>query len=390
MVFPSELMDEVLCRVPVKYLLRCRCVSKKWCSVIDSTPFVRKHLKKTLECNVGGLLISGGGKFYLAEVESLDDDSAAVVEINDPLQNNLLSGAQFAGAANGLVCLSKNGMNEILLLNPSTRKVRKIPSAPAEFPRSFNMVETSLCGFGYDHVNDDFKVVKIAECYVQFRGIMVVVYSLKADSWTRIRDVPSNIRFTGDWGMFAGGSLHWLAIKNPLDCSEIVMGFDLGLGQFHEVPFPTVNETSVNFCSRSVVSFGGSYLCILDKYPNSRIDGWLMNDNGMQNLWYKAFSVEQPGALGSFRFLRPVLFSQSRKEVLLEVDGAKLVWYDLEKKTVKNINIRGMPIKFNSHLYTESLIQLTKDKEPQNPSQDKQQKEQKRDDFLAKGFKLRL
>ncbi|KAK1367574.1 hypothetical protein POM88_033666 [Heracleum sosnowskyi] len=351
-------MDEVLCRVPVKYLLRCRCVSKTWCSFIDSTPFLKKHLKKTLECNAGGVFISGGGKFFLSEFESLDDDSAAVVELKDPGLNNLLSGAEFVGAANGLVCLSKNDMNEIILLNPSTRKARKIRSAPAEFPRSFNMIETSLCGFGYDHVNDDFKVVKIAECYLQFRGIMTVVYSLKTDSWTRIRAVPSNIRFTG-------------------------------IG-FHEVPFPTVNGAFVNFNRRSVVSFGGSYLCILDNYPNSRIDGWLMNDNGAENLWYKAFSVEQPGALGSFKFLRPVVFSKSCKEVLLEVDGAKLVWYDLERKTVKTINIHGMPIKFNSHLYTESLIRLAKNKEPQKPSQDKQQKEQKRDDFLAKGFKLRL
>ncbi|XP_074335981.1 F-box protein CPR1-like [Apium graveolens] len=180
--------------------------------------------------------------------------------------------------------------------------------------------------------------------------------------------------------MFAGGSLHWLAIKNPANCSEIVMGFDLGLGQFHKVPFPTINGTFVNFNSRSVVSFDGSYLCILDKYPNSHIDGWLMNGNGAENLWYKAFSVVQHGALGSFRFLRPVAFSKSLKEVLLEVDGAKLVWYDLERKTVKNINIHGMPIKFNSHLCIESLIPLTKDKEPQRPSQDKKQKEQKRCD----------
>lgn len=155
------------------------------------------------------------------------------------------------------------------------------------------------------------------------------------------------------------------------------MGFDLGLGQFHEVPFPAINGTFVNFNSRSVASFGGSYLCILDNYPDSRMDGWLMNDNGAENLWYNAFSVEQPGTLRSFRFLRPVTFSKSRKEVLLEVDSAKLVWYDPERKTVKNINIQGMPNKFKSHLYAESLLRLAKDKEPQKPPQDKQQKDGK-------------
>lgn len=385
-------MDEILCRVPVKYLLRCRCVSKTWCGVIDSTAFVKKHLKKTLECNAGGVIIKGGGKFYLADFESLDDDSTTVVEVNDTPLKDHLSGAEFVGAANGLVCFSKNNMNEILLFNLSTRKATKIPSAPAEFPRCFNMIETSLCGFGYDHVNDDYKVVKIAECYLQFFVIIVIVYSLKTNSWTRIRDVPSNIRFTGDWGMFASRSLHWLAIKNPVNCTEIIMGFDLGLGQFHEVPFPTVNGTFVNFNSHSLVSFGGSYLCILDNYPNSRMDVWLMNNNGVENRWYKALSVEQPVKLGSFRFLRPVAISRSGEEILLEVDGAKLVWYDIEKKTVKNVKIQGMPIKFSSHLYTESLLRLTEDKQLHKPSEDKQQKNQqnKRDDFLSRGFKLRL
>ena len=83
------------------------------------------------------------------------------------------------GSANGLVCATKIMMNEFFVFNPSTRKSRKIPSAPADFPRSFHRTETSLCGFGYDSVNDDYKIVKIAECYFQFRGKKVIVYTSK-------------------------------------------------------------------------------------------------------------------------------------------------------------------------------------------------------------------
>lgn len=62
------------------------------------------------------------------------------------------------GAAYGLVYAAKNEMNNIFLFTPSTRNARKLPSAPGEFPRSFHMVKTSIFGFGYDHVNDDYKV----------------------------------------------------------------------------------------------------------------------------------------------------------------------------------------------------------------------------------------
>ncbi|KAK1368155.1 F-box protein interaction domain protein [Heracleum sosnowskyi] len=391
-----EMLDEILCRLPVKYLLRCRCVSKGWCSLIDSNPFVKKHLKRALECNVGALIINQRGKFYLAEdfKSNLDDDDDAVaVEMMDPLKT-LISAADFVGSANGLVCVSKNQMNEFVVFNPSTRKSRKIPSAPAEFPRSFHMTETSLCGFGYDRVNDDYKVVKIAECYLQFRGIMAIVYSLKTNSWKRIQNVPvyNKIRFSGKWGMFASGALHWLAIKNPVNCSDIIVGFDLGLEQFKEVPFPVIEGPIVNFNTTSVVSDGGT-LCVLDKYPNTHIDVWvMMTDSGAENSWSKALSVKKKGTLPYLRFVRPVSFCRSGQSVLLEVDSSKLVWYDMERKTVKNVSIRGIPNRFDSHVFTHSLIPLNEDNPPQKPSEDKPQKKyhKRRDDFLSRGFKLRL
>ncbi|KAK1367958.1 hypothetical protein POM88_034050 [Heracleum sosnowskyi] len=153
MALPCEMLDEILCCLPVKYLLRFRSLSKGWCSLVLSI----------------------------------------ATQMMEPLKT-LISGADFVGAANGLVCVSKNQMNEFLVFNPSTRKSRKIPSAPAEFLRYFHMMETSLCGFGYDHVNDDYKVVKIAECYLQLRGIMAIAYSLKTNSWKRIQNVPVHNR----------------------------------------------------------------------------------------------------------------------------------------------------------------------------------------------------
>ncbi|KAK1368168.1 F-box domain-containing protein [Heracleum sosnowskyi] len=391
MSLPYDMIDLVLCRVPVKPLLRFRCVCKGWCSLIDSNAFVKKHVKTTIECNNGGglLINDDAGKIYLADFDSLDDGSAAVVEISNSLQT-ILSGVEVFSAANGLVCAAKNEMNEIFLFNPSTRKARKLPSAPAEFPRTFDTVETSICGFGYDHVNDDYKVVKIADCKFQFQGFMVVVYSLKTNSWKRIHNVPSNICFYLKWGVFASGALHWLGSKNPGHGLETIVGYDLGLEQFKEIPFPAVNKKYVNINYRSLGPVGES-LCILDNYPNFSVDVWLMKEYGAENPWYKAFAVKQPVLL-NFAALRPLAFSKSCKVVLVEVDNAKLMWYDPKRKTAKNVRIRGIPNSFYSYLYTESLLKLSEDKPVQKPSQDmllmKQKK--KRDDFLSRGFSLKL
>lgn len=382
MSLPCEMLDEILCRLPVKFLLRYRCVSKEWCSLIDSDAFVKKHFRKAIECKTDGVIIDGDGKFFLTDSESLYDDNAAVIELNDAF----LSGAEFVGVANGLVCFSKNNKNEFVVFNPSTRKYKKIPSPPREFARELYVVDVSLCGFGYDHVNDDYKVVQILGCYSLSRGRMAIVYSLKTNSWTRIQDVPSGIRFNPERGKFAGGALYWLVIRNSVQFSPFIVGFDLGLEKFKEVPFPAVGGSSV--CLFPV----GGALCFLDNYTNSRTDVWLMNNYGAENPWYKAFSVEQPGVCGSFRFLIPVAVSRTGKDVLFNVDNKKLMWYDPQRKAVKNVRIHGIPIVFFSHLYTESLLQLTKDEQLQKPSQDKKEKKQqkKREDFLSKGFKLKL
>lgn len=109
---------------------------------------LKKHLKKTLEYNAGGLIITVGEKFYLAEDESnLDGGDDVAVEIYDPLVT-LLAGADFVGASDGLICVSNNKINKLFISNSTPELSRMLHSALVEFPR---------CGFGYDHVYDDYQ-----------------------------------------------------------------------------------------------------------------------------------------------------------------------------------------------------------------------------------------
>ncbi|KAL1808515.1 hypothetical protein ACET3Z_025505 [Daucus carota] len=194
---------------------------------------------------------------------------------------------------------------------------------------------------------------------------------LKTNSWKQILNVPAhNTRFFGDWGMFASGALHWLAIDSPISGSHIIVGFDLGLEQFKELPSPVL-EGPIN--TRCVVSVGSS-LWILDEYPDSHRDMWVMLDSSGEGIsWSKILSKRS--ALTYLRSVRPVYISMSDQGILFEVDSSRLVWYDLERKMLKNVRIRGPADKFDSHVYFQSLIQLNKDSPPLKPSQEKPHKE---------------
>ncbi|XP_017239244.1 F-box protein CPR1-like [Daucus carota subsp. sativus] len=312
--------DEILCRLPVTPLLRFRCVSKEWCGLIDSNAFAKKQLRNTLDCNAGlGLMIvvkrKGDRRFYLAGSDSLDDDeSAAVVEIDDPLKS-VLYNAHIVGSSNGLMCVFKNVM-DVFVLNPTTRKYRKIARVPPEFCRA--IMWKPLCGFGYDEVDDDFKVVMFAEPHF-FRGL-ITVYSLKTNTWAEVQDVPDDIRFTltETRALFSNGSLYWMALKgldDQLNYKFIIVGFDLKLRHFREVPLPPLEGAHPGFSNSNLVDIGGC-LCFLD-ILDSHMDLWLMNYPGAKSTWHKAFSVKKQEMPTHTSFSKLVAFSRKRENILL-------------------------------------------------------------------------
>lgn len=96
--FVEDLIAQILDLLPVKDLLRCRCVCKPWCSLIDSPRFVKAHLKRSVECNTNTGVIIRGFLAYSVDFDSLDDTTA--VEINEPLRT-LLRGTGLVGSCNG-------------------------------------------------------------------------------------------------------------------------------------------------------------------------------------------------------------------------------------------------------------------------------------------------
>ncbi|KAL1826147.1 hypothetical protein ACET3Z_012925 [Daucus carota] len=285
MTISNDLIYEILLRVPVKHLLRCRCVSKTWCSLIDSPEFVKIHMHENIHAvNKGGLIISEPGKLYLADYESLHDDVTNPIEIVDPVIKYLVCDANLVGSANGLVCFYTRGYN-VILMNPSTRKCITMPREPYELRPTFccNDFRVFTGGFGYDHVSDDYKFVKLGISDINpFGEIIVTVYSVRTNSWTHIQNarLSRDINLDGQWGRFAGGALYWKAIDYGKK-TEIIVGFDLGLGQFREVARDRNSE--------SLHDFGGNLYTL--KYSKSRVDVFKMNEYNAENPWSKAFSI---------------------------------------------------------------------------------------------------
>ncbi|KAK9006935.1 hypothetical protein V6N11_019265 [Hibiscus sabdariffa] len=154
---PWDLIAKILCRLSVKSLVRFKCVSKRWCSEISNPNFIRFHLKRSAQANThNSLVIVDGRKLSLVD---LSNPLHIPKEVNDslnPLSNKLI---KFLGICDGLLCMSTYNYSTIVMWNMSTGEHLTLLSQPdPDYYRSPLVGPNPLFGFGYDPINDDYKI----------------------------------------------------------------------------------------------------------------------------------------------------------------------------------------------------------------------------------------
>ncbi|KAI8529405.1 hypothetical protein RHMOL_Rhmol12G0222400 [Rhododendron molle] len=160
---PEEIIDEILVKLPVKSLLRFKCVSKSWCSIITSHGFILNHLRNSEK----------------------EENGTSIVKA-------------YSASRTYFIMLRA-------LWNPATREIRalSVPHLSITY-RSFIKAHKHVFGFGFDPVTNDHKVVSIEIVWMESetRDIIhfpspmachrkrVSIYSMRDDSWRE---------FTGDF-----------------------------------------------------------------------------------------------------------------------------------------------------------------------------------------------
>ena len=160
---PEEVVQEILNRLPVKSLIRFRCVSKSWNSLITASSFINSHLTRSLSLvpNSNTLVVRSCTASESKVVESynfIHDDNNDDSLLN-PFQNIEFSSSSFCkliGYANGLFCLYEQ--DRYVLWNPSIRKCFTLPKSSLTLIRGHHYCRSA---FGFDSLSNDYKVVTI-------------------------------------------------------------------------------------------------------------------------------------------------------------------------------------------------------------------------------------
>lgn len=217
---PEDLVEEILQRLPVKYLVRLKSVSKVWKSLIESSHLAEKHLGlldkkygvKEMKITVKWSTSKSICIKFFSRRSGMDSDSEGLLRV--------------PGSCNGLVCVYELDLVYIYLLNPMTGVTRTLTP-----PRGSKL----SVGFGIDVVTGTYKVVVL----YGFDRVGTVVFDFSTSKWRRryktagpmpLSCIPTSERNP----VCVNGSLFWLLAS---DFWEILV-MDLHTEKFRTLSQP--------------------------------------------------------------------------------------------------------------------------------------------------------
>ncbi|XP_058203810.1 F-box/kelch-repeat protein At3g23880-like [Rhododendron vialii] len=340
---PFEIIVEILSRLSVKSLLRFRCVSKSWRSLISQTEFAKTHLRLAsvnTDYTHHRLILQGPCSYVdfksCSLYSVLNEKSDTAVELDCPLKRTY-SPVMVVGSCNGLVCIAAD--LEVIISNPSARKSKRLPNAET---KSYNFLRY---GFGYDESVDDYKVARFF--WDIHREVEVMVYSLRTDSWRQIRGFPQFFPLD-HFGTYLNGALHWTRFTKP----NVIICLDLANETFGEVLEPDYRD---GYSSRSLLNALNGCLCILCSYDYYS-DIWVMKEYGIRESWTKLVVIPYVTHPSSGTPSSKPFYILKNGEVLLNVYYTHLVRYNPKDGTSIYHVIHNCSESFVVYHYIENLV----------------------------------
>ncbi|KAK4737371.1 hypothetical protein R3W88_001068 [Solanum pinnatisectum] len=235
MKLPQDVVINILLMLPVKSLMRLKCLSKSCYTLGQSSNFVNLHLNRPTTCKDGLILfkhsIKQDNDLYKTISSFLSgDDGNHLNPINPDLDVTCMTSNysndfdQFISPCQGIIALMDNLTT--VLFNLSTRNYRLLPPRPLSIPPPFSH-SIEYVGFGLDTVANDYKVIRILDVYRVDHGYPqdieknIEVYDLDIDSWRELDHADQNFP-----------NIYWS--PNP----HVIHSFDLNTETFRTEEIP--------------------------------------------------------------------------------------------------------------------------------------------------------
>ncbi|KAL7081114.1 hypothetical protein ACP275_14G019200 [Erythranthe tilingii] len=367
---PEEIMEEIMYKLPVKSLLRFKCVSKSWNSIISDKDFIKHHLKKSITDDDD---LSDMTNHKLIARFKHDQPPTFFRHVSCSLHRQPIIKSGFnenmvfsiMGSCNGLLLVTA-GVNLPYLWNPTTKKYKKI-----DLPLGFYEEEVQLghddqvnifsrprrydyaYGLGYDESNDDYKIVcnKVSPWNRNPNLSQMnhtLMYSSKANSWKKIENSPKSLCFPGK---FVAGRLHWLCRMDGFD----IICLNLTEEKYEIVGAPQSFTNNAEFKVVKLEELGG-YLSLTIMSGGADVDVWVMTEYGKRESWSKVWTLSNFVSVPADRANgRPMRLLWRKNGDIAVAFGSEIVVYN-GKNVVSRSPLDILVAKLRCYVYVESLV----------------------------------
>ncbi|XP_057432662.1 F-box/kelch-repeat protein At3g06240-like [Lotus japonicus] len=367
---PEELVVMILVRLPVKSVVRFRCISKGYNALTRGASFVTEHLSHSIakaKSKSNFLVFHQINKFFISQVSEDEQSSQpTLVDLKPPFiylenENNIIVHAH----SNGIIYLELMGVprnpNPKILWNPATREVKFLPLPPPTKHVHCNYFHMAH-GFGVDPRTNDYKVVNIvvgAEFLLkEDERLSGQVYNLRSDSW-KVVNVSVLARYIAKsmFNSYLNGAYHWLAESGEV---EFVLCFDMSDDVFWKMNLPQVTpeEKKKFYIRHSNVVVLNERVGYVREYMRSeiRFEIWMMNEYDVEESWVRMFHLLRgPCPENIVEFWK----DDGDVEVLGGEEYQPLVLYKIgEQRIMKEFSIR-LGIEHRAFRYVESVVRLS-------------------------------
>ncbi|XP_021991016.1 F-box protein At3g07870 [Helianthus annuus] len=350
-VLPESHILEVLSRLPLKTIIRCKCVCKRWRDLVSDPYFVDLHLSRSRPCLSFHQYDSPSSILELVEVEhEVDYDRLTLHHVKT--LNLHLSAVPYpcnwttqVGSVNGLICLHNRDFDTTYIFNPLDEEYMILPQPPkpnledVRFPLTY--------GFGVS-MTGKYKVIWIY-------ALKIEVYTLGTNQWRCLGPTPYRISYR--WavdppGVFVNSHVYWIIHGQ-------IYKFDMDTETFESFPSPPGELAGDDQESMQMLGVLKGSLSLFS-WTSLGFNVWVMKES-----WYKAIAVIQENIdpfLKSLEWEPRFLMDGSDGTSILiflawHEENPSLVGYCLNTNKILDLNLPGNYF-VRMHTYRPSLVKL--------------------------------
>ncbi|CAA7023569.1 unnamed protein product [Microthlaspi erraticum] len=325
----TDLITEILLRLPVKSIARCRCVSKLWNSTLRDPLFTELFL--TMSSARPRLLFSLVEDRELCFFSAPQGESSSTVAADYHLQFTLDDSYKVCGHVRGLVCLADQETAHVIC-KPSTGQLFPLPKVKTK--KTFSVYSF----LGFDPTDEEFKVLNITSG-VQHRVLTLGTQTLE---WRMIEcGIGRHYPNRNSDGICINGGVYYIArFHEPV---VAIVCFNVRLEKYR-----VINEAEDMHLlgSSTVVNYKGK-LGVLTK-ESRRFELWVLEDaethQWSKNVYVLPQSLWENVAGEDELYIVGVVGGTDEVVLWPEdvCDPLYVYYYNMERNTLRRVEIKGM------------------------------------------------